>query len=274
MKLPLTYDNYIFDLYGTLVDIHTDESDTAIWEKLAMFYGYYGALYEAKELKERYETLVKSSEAELKKKLEDMDIEKQKDILGSDTSKANEHTKAQADAQFAISYAHEASPEIHIEDVFEKLYEEKGVNPTKELSVHTGQFFRVMSTEYIKLYPGTKEMLKELKAAGKNVYLLSNAQRIFTAYEMRRLDIFDLFDDVFISSDYNTKKPDVRFYKELIDKHDIDVAKSLFIGNDSTTDIKGAKECRMDAFYVKSNISPKDDMAHDADYVIDNFTNW
>ena len=38
-------------------------------------------------------------------------------------------------------------------------------------------------TEYIKLYPGTKEMLKELKKAGKNVYLLSNAQRIFTAYE-------------------------------------------------------------------------------------------
>ena len=65
MKLPLTYDNYIFDLYGTLVDIHTDESDTAIWEKLAMFYGYYGALYEAKELKERYETLVKSSEDKL-----------------------------------------------------------------------------------------------------------------------------------------------------------------------------------------------------------------
>lgn len=131
MKLPLTYDNYIFDLYGTLVDIHTDESDTAIWEKLAMFYGYYGALYEAKELKARYETLVKSSEAELKKKLEDMDIEKQNEA---------------SDAQFAISYAHEASPEIHIEDVFEKLYEEKGVNPTKELSVHTGQFFRVMST--------------------------------------------------------------------------------------------------------------------------------
>ena len=73
------------------------------WEKLAMFYGYYGALYEAKELKERYETLVKSSEAELKKKLE----------------------KTDADAQFAISYAHEASPEIHIEDVFEKLYEER-----------------------------------------------------------------------------------------------------------------------------------------------------
>lgn len=30
----------------------------------------------------------------------------------------------------------------------------------------------------------------------------------------------------------------------------------------------------MDAFYVRSNISPKDDTAHDADYIIDNFTNW
>ena len=103
MKLPLTYDNYIFDLYGTLVDIHTDESDTAIWEKLAMFYGYYGALYEAKELKERYETLVKSSEAELKKKIENMDIEKQNEAKAS---------------QIAISYEKKSTPEIHIESVF------------------------------------------------------------------------------------------------------------------------------------------------------------
>ena len=36
----------------------------------------------------------------------------------------------------------------------------------------------------------------------------------------------------------------------------------------------GTKECLMDAFYVRSNLSPKDDMAHDADYIIDNFTNW
>lgn len=115
---------------------------------------------EAKELKERYETLVKSSEAELKKKIENMDIEKQNEAK---------------DAQFAISYAHEASPEIHIEDVFEKLYEEKNVNPTKELSVHTGQFFRVMSTEYIKLYPGTKEMLKDLR----------RRERMYICFQMR-----------------------------------------------------------------------------------------
>ena len=39
----LPYQNYLFDLYGTLVDIHTDEDSPAAWEALARFYGYYGA---------------------------------------------------------------------------------------------------------------------------------------------------------------------------------------------------------------------------------------
>ena len=35
--LPLDYDTYVFDLYGTLVDIHTEENDNTLWEKLAKF---------------------------------------------------------------------------------------------------------------------------------------------------------------------------------------------------------------------------------------------
>mgnify|MGYP006958735484 CR=1 FL=1 len=69
-KLPLDYENYVFDLYGTLVDIHTDEEPGSIWEKLAMFYGYYGAHYSAKELKCRYKKLVDNHEKKLKTDLE------------------------------------------------------------------------------------------------------------------------------------------------------------------------------------------------------------
>ena len=43
------YDNYVFDLYGTLVDIHTEENDAKVWEKLSLFYGFYGALYDPQE---------------------------------------------------------------------------------------------------------------------------------------------------------------------------------------------------------------------------------
>ena len=125
-----------------------------------------------------------------------------------------------------------------------------------------------------RAYPGTGEMLENLKANGKKVYLLSNAQRIFTEYEMHDIDIFKYFDEIFISSDYGTKKPDIRFFDVLIKKCGIDPKKSLFIGNDSTTDIKGATEAGFDTFYVKSNISPENDMAENSTYKVAEFTKW
>ena len=30
----MRYKNYIFDLYGTLVDIHTEEDNQELWEKM------------------------------------------------------------------------------------------------------------------------------------------------------------------------------------------------------------------------------------------------
>ena len=36
------YDNIIFDLYGTLIDIHTDEEDIAVWKHMCEFYAEHG----------------------------------------------------------------------------------------------------------------------------------------------------------------------------------------------------------------------------------------
>jgi putative hydrolase of the HAD superfamily len=243
-RLPQTYDNYVFDLYGTLVDIRTQEDDPVLWKKLALFYGYYDAAYEPDELREAYGALVAGKERALKSRLEDNP-----------------------------RYSHEASPEIEITDVFLELYTAKGVDADRQLAVHTGQFFRVLSTDYVRLYPGTEAMLSNLKEYGKKIYLLSNAQRIFTEYEMHVLGIASYFDGILISSDYKTRKPDKRFFDLLLTQYHLDVKTSLFIGNDSTTDIAGARTIGMDTYYVKSNISPAQDMA-DADYAVLHFTHW
>ena len=50
----MKYENYIFDLYGTLVDIHTDEEDETLWEALAEFYVKHGATYTATEIQADY----------------------------------------------------------------------------------------------------------------------------------------------------------------------------------------------------------------------------
>ena len=218
------YENYIFDLYGTLVDIHTEENNPLVWKKLALFYGYYDASYSPEELEERYHALIFGEEAQ-------MMSEKKDDV-------------------------HEAHPEVQIEYIFQKLFLEKGVQADMTLAIHAGQFFRVMSTDYIKLYDGVTELLEELKRRGKNIYLLSNAQRIFTEYEMHTLGIAEYFDDIFISSECKVKKPDSRFFRMLIEKHQLDVSESIMIGNDALSDIAGAKGIGLDTFYIHSNISP------------------
>lgn len=243
--LPMDYDNYVFDLYGTLVDIHTEEDSPLLWEKLCFFYGFYGAVYEPKEMQAEYQKLIEQKQAELKLQLE-------------------------TDAK----YVHEASPEIELTEVFEELFLQKGIKVEKELAVHAGQFFRVLSMEYVRVYEGTHEMLQYLKDAGKNIYLLSNAQRIFTAHELRLVDIEKYFDGILISSDYKTKKPDKRFFDILLEKYPMNPKKTLFIGNDSKTDIAGAKTVDFDTFYVKSNISPQGDFADTADYTVDDFVKW
>lgn len=54
----MKYENYIFDLYGTLVDIHTEEEDKNLWAALADFYEKHDAKYTAKELQADYHSNV------------------------------------------------------------------------------------------------------------------------------------------------------------------------------------------------------------------------
>lgn len=228
------YDTGIFDLYGTLVDIRTDENKEELWEKLSLFYAFYGAFYTPEELARSY-----------------------KRLTGEMTAG---HEELRRDS-------HEAFPEIRIEEVFHALFEEKGIAPDEPLVRHAGQFFRILSMEFIRLYDGTEEMLSAVKESGRKIYLLSNAQRIFTEYEMNALGITKYFDGIFISSDEGCKKPDLKFFRKLIDTCGIDPERAVMVGNDGICDIEGAKRAGLGTVYVHSDISPAED-APDADYVL------
>ena len=59
VSVDLKYQNYIFDLYGTLIDIHTDEEDKALWMVLANYYRQHGAHYYANGIRTGYMNYVK-----------------------------------------------------------------------------------------------------------------------------------------------------------------------------------------------------------------------
>lgn len=215
------YKNYIFDLYGTLVDINTNEWKVSLWKNMAMIYSLSGAAYTWRELKKTY----------------------------------NEYLQEEIAAVSPEKFS--TNPEPQIEGVFTKLYTAKGVPCRPEIASYTGRVFRALSIKYIRLYEGVNELFDAIRAHDGKIYLLSNAQRIFTEPEMRMLGIYDRFDDVLISSDEGCAKPDVMFFRRVLEKHGLDPKESIMIGNDCNTDIRGAYNAGMDSLYLHTNISPE-----------------
>ena len=230
----MRYQNCIFDLYGTLVDIRTDETSPRLWERMAKIYRAGGALYRPEELRDAYFRLVRQLEG------------------GAALRQGS----------------HEAHPEIQIEQVFQRLYREKGIEADCELAVRTGLSFRELSTEYLRLYDGAAELLRTLRSWGCGVWLLSNAQAIFTRRELKQLRLDGLFDGVYLSSDYGCKKPAARFFEILLREHGIDPAGAVMVGNDGVCDIAGARAVGLSTIYIRSNLSPCEPLP-DADYVLD-----
>lgn len=216
----MAYTDLIFDLYGTLVDIHTEE-DAFVWEKTAQYFGFYGAHYQGPELKQAFRTAMAAREAR-------------------------------------AGQSYECFPDIPFELVMAELFRAKGVENADALGVNAAQFFRILSIEYIRLYPGTLEALAKLRQHGYRLWLLSNAQRIFTEYELRLLGLGKQLDGIYISSDYGCRKPDLRFFQALIQEQNLNPAQCLMIGNDRSTDIAGAKAAGLDTLYMHTNLTPGD----------------
>ncbi len=59
------YQNYIFDLYGTLLDIRTDEDDPLLWDRMASLYSCCGADYSPDALKVAYHRIAVEEQEKL-----------------------------------------------------------------------------------------------------------------------------------------------------------------------------------------------------------------
>ena len=217
----MKYTDLVFDLYGTLVDIHTEEDDR-VWEKTAFYFGFYGAGYTGPELKAAFQNAMRAREAK-------------------------------------AGQSYECFPDLPFEETMADLFRAKGVMENADsLGINAAQLFRISSLDYIRLYPHALEALAKLRKAGYRLWLLSNAQAIFTAYELRLLGLGEQLDGIYLSSNYKCRKPDLRFYQALIDERHLDVSKTMMIGNDRQTDIAGAKAAGMATLYMHTDLTPRD----------------
>lgn len=211
------YKNILFDLYGTLVDIHTNEASSRLWRQMAQLYCAHGAFYTPAELKRAFRHF-----------------------------EAVEQQKLSA-----------ACPEPDVLNVFAQLFEAKNVHLSKDVIRCVAYTFRIISRAYIRLYPGVTEVLNKLHQAGYKIYLLSNAQEVFTQPELDLLHLPQYFDGIFLSSVYQCKKPDPEYFFKLAKTYSLMPEECIMIGNDAHDDIGLANAAGIDSIYIHSNLSGK-----------------
>ena len=224
------YDNFAFDLYGTLIQMKTDEESLAFWAKFAEVYAVYGADYTASGLRAKYKRLTREEEKKL------------------------------------IARTGCEIPEIKLETVFlrllteaEKTHSTAHKADIDSTAYHLSNAFRYLSREKMKLYPYVPELLSLLHEQGKKVYMLSNAQAVFTVPEIEQLGLPQYFDDIFLSSDIGMKKPEAAFFERLIAKHSLDRGRTAMVGNDYDADMGIALACGTGGVHINSDrLTPRD----------------
>ena len=219
MKGFREYKNYIFDLYGTLIDIHTDEQRPGLWRKLAELYRLTGAHYSARSLQQNYLRICAEDELALKHR---------------------------TGAEY---------PEIKLEPVFIRLRDEAGGRSGGNDEAWTNaaaNAFRLFSRDRLSLYENTLSTLETLRSEGKRLFLLSNAQAVFTRTELALTGLSESFDDIFLSSDHGIKKPEKAFLMKLLRTHQLDPSETVMIGNDAASDMGVADACGIDGILLNT----------------------
>ncbi len=213
------YDNYVFDLYGTLIDIRSDEHRDETWIKW-------------------------------------LEVLDEKGIL-------HPSFKQFRDDFFAMDQAYREMPtpferpEIDVLDVYADLFcRYRNAPIDADMLFEVGHQFREASIVYRKLFPGVVEFLKKLHELGKGVYILSNAQRSYTLYEIQLFGLDRLVDDYLISSDYKCMKPDKAFYTAIVEKHNLDRSKTVMLGDSRVNDYEGGLRSGLNAIWLSGENDP------------------
>lgn len=221
--------NFLFDIYGTLIDIRTDEGAPSFQKNFLSECGY---LFGTADFFKEYFRLI--AEEEAKEKYREADVIK----------------------------------------IFSDIAEIGGRELSAEQAFFAAREFRRLSTQKFKLYPHVKSALNALKGAGGKIYIVSNAQACFTLDELKRAGIDKIADGIELSSSFGYKKPSPKFFSYALKKYSLNAEESVYIGNDISCDIIGARGVGLKTVYIHTAISPASDTfkrgAEEADLAVKN----
>lgn len=98
--------------------------------------------------------------------------------------------------------------------------------------------------------PATKSLIRDLKSAKYNLYVLSNMSLDFIEF-LKTKEVYKYFDGEVVSCYEKVVKPDAEIYKILIDRYSLNVDQTLFI-DDRKSNVEAAQKEGMGGYHFNA----------------------
>jgi putative hydrolase of the HAD superfamily len=194
-----------FDLYGTLIDIRTEEYDYWVYEMLSRYLAYHSVHIAPEELQKAFFD----------------EIRKQ------------------------MTQSKETYPEADISKVFFEIMNKYGKRKySKGTILNIAMLFRSLTIRRFGVFDGLYDVLVSL-GKKYQTGIISDAQWVFAEPEIAMLGLDQFFKVRIFSSRAGFKKPDVRLFQQAMEELDVTPGLSVYIGDNPQKDIAGAKNAGM-----------------------------
>lgn len=220
MELAMNVRGIIFDVNGTLIDIHTDESYDKIYRVVSNLLSYQGVLLDPDTVKELYFNAMKEQLHASGERYPEFDaVTIFREMIASH---ASDYTSGQPAERLA------------------------------QLPQILAEVYRSVSRFKLQLYPGVEEVVRELHQKYR-LAALSDGQSAWAVPELHAVGLLKYFSPVIVSGDVGYRKPDKRIFESALSGMGLAASEVLFVGNNLYRDIFGAQQVSMKTVYFRAN---------------------
>jgi putative hydrolase of the HAD superfamily len=199
----------LFDVNGTLVDIHTDEGMEQIFRAVGHFLTYQGIDLRRGEVQERYFELLKERQRTSSEEYPEFDsVAIWRTILDEN---ATAYTRALPLAKY------------------------------RQLPLFLAEMSRGISRRRLRLYPHVRQVLDILRTHFP-LAVVTDAQAANARGELHQVGLLDYFDPIVVSGDHGFRKPDPRLFRYALNALGVAAEDAVHVGNDMHRDVFGAHE--------------------------------
>lgn len=225
----------LFEPYGTLLEIETDERDWYAYLNLSRFLEYRGVRYSADELRWLWFEKISSQ-------------------------------LASGEGRF---------PEANVRAVWRHLLAARADGCTPKDGREHETFLtdvvllhRALTRRTLRLMEGVRPMLDALKQTVK-LGLVTDSQPDYILPELRTTGIAGYFSTVVISGTHGCRKPDTRLFDEATAVLGVAPEQAVFVGVDTGRDIAGARAAGLRTVLALTPYGSKDIALGEPDQVVD-----